>query len=268
MSAFLLYPLLEGVGTASAAFATELGLGATASSTVGTGVQTAIAEKIGQFVDQQATNLIGQQNVDKFKNTVNDTKTYANDYNAFLSGNNQNTLDYFRNKPKPGLDPKPSFFPQIVPQIPSDPSITNMFDPIVSISNSMNDSFNIFGGVAISDSKLPINSGTQPNQGIIKQGIQNIEQTPTQTPTQKTDKTSDNFISTNTQVPINNTNVTTIASYLIEYANTVATNTNPGTSESITADVVSRNPGLVMVSKELSDFFSSKIPSTDEYKAI
>jgi hypothetical protein len=45
MSAFLIYPLIEGVGTVASGFATELGFGATASTALGTSAQTALLLK-------------------------------------------------------------------------------------------------------------------------------------------------------------------------------------------------------------------------------
>jgi hypothetical protein len=73
---------------------------------------------------------------------------------------------------------------------------------------------------------------------------------------------------TDPNVPIHNTNATSIAFYIIEYANTASTGSGLMTEESITNDVIARNPNLINVSQDLSAFYANKIPSTEEYKAI
>jgi hypothetical protein len=160
MSAVLIFPLLESVGSLATGFATELGLGATSSSVVGTAVQTGISAQVGNFVDQQAKNIIGQDNVNKINNTVSTAKAFGNDFNALTSGNNASTISYFQNKPKPLIKP-------------------NIFNPS-SVPTVINN--NIFESFATSDSSNGSSNGTQPMSQI-----QNLEQTPTQTPIVQSD---------------------------------------------------------------------------------
>lgn len=253
MATALIYPLLEFIGTATAEVATEIGLSSTASTAAGTATQGAVASQIGQQIDALAISMLGQDNVNQLNAFKQDVNNYAEEVYAGL-GPDGVDVQYFLNKYPYASTATPTATPTVSSSIPKR-LIPNIFDggavtdkPTVVIKKNLFD-----GGVATSDS----------GGGGVDDG-----KTPPVVPvTPVTPAPISSYLLPNSSIPVKTLDITTIAGYIIQYANTICSQSKIDTVGAIT-ETLKVNPHFISVSKELNGFYSSVIPKTEEYTQL
>ena len=243
MSAAALYPLLEIVGVVVADIGIELGLTAAAAETAGTIVQTATAGEIGNIIDKAVISILPKEVLDSVDNVKAEGKSFLNDAYALLNPTGPD-ISYLQ-KQQSDRPKKNIFKPEPIAK-----------DPSVIIGG------NLFGNNAVSDKKIvviPNDLGISTTQVTSDSGASKDVSTPPIEPV--------HYDIPSINVPINKTNVQSIVGYIIEYCNTVATQdrVNPYTALS---DTIKKNPNYIAVSKDLNDFYASKIPNTEEYQTV
>ena len=214
------------------------------------------------MIDEKAIELLGQDNVDKIEGTLNDIQGFFEDAYALINQDSQHFIDKAQippNKlplPLPDTRP-PSIRPNIFAGQVTDPlQISDGYDKPIPTNTPIKN--NIFmGGVIISND-------VAENRGVsdaTKSRVQNSQE-PQNVVTDPIEKSFQIIDGVN--FPIQKLDIKGIANYIVEFTNALAIQNKINPIEAITT-VIDKNPQLIQVSKELNQFYASKLPATQEY---